>query len=265
MVKSIQVRVLILILIIVTGSASCVNSKKTLYFADRTDETVTSNTAVPQSAIISNDLLSITVSSLNPEATAVYNAPNLTIGGTYGVQNAGASIQTTGYLVKTDGNIHFPIVGTVKAAGLTTAELSDQLMKILVSKKLLIDPVVTVRYLNFRVTVLGEVSRPAVINVPNEKMSVLEALGLAGDITIYGKKDNVLLIREEAGKKTITQLNLNSKQFFQSPYYYLKSNDVIYVEPNKARIAGTTRTTQFLPLLLSGLSFAAIMIDRLTR
>lgn len=256
---------LILVLLIIVATTSCIDTKKSLYFADRKNETVASSNAVPQSVIISNDLLSITVSSLNPDATAVYNAPNTIISGTSGSQNTGSSVQTTGYLVKTDGNILFPIIGPVKAAGLTTAELSEQLIKILVSRKLLIDPIVTVRYLNFRVTVLGEVARPAVINVPNEKMSVLEALGLAGDITIFGKKDNVLLIREEGGQKTIAQLNLNSKQFFQSPYYYLKSNDVIYVEPNRARVAESTRTIQFLPLLLSGLSFAAIIIDRITR
>lgn len=263
MFEKLQLRVFGLFVII--SFMSCVDSKKAVYFSDRKDETIATNTSVPQSLIATNDILSITVSSLNPEASAVYNAPNTTISGVAGSQNIGASIETTGYLVKTDGNILFPILGSVKAVGLTTDGLSDQLMKTLVSRKLLIDPIVNVRYLNFRVTVLGEVSRPAVINVPNEKMSVLEALGLAGDITIYGKKDNVLLIREEAGQKVIRQLNLNSKQFFQSPYYYLKSNDVVYVEPNKARIAGSTRTTQFLPLLLSGLSFAAIIIDRLTR
>jgi polysaccharide export outer membrane protein len=263
-VKNRRFNVLIFISIIAVV-ASCTNSKKAVYFADRKNEVITASNVVPQSVIISNDLLSINVSSLNPDATAVYNAPNTIITSTSGTQATGASVQTSGYLVKTDGNILFPIVGSVKAAGLTTAELSDQLIKTLVSKKLLIDPIVTVRYLNFRVTVLGEVSRPTVITVPNEKMSVLEALGLAGDITIYGKKDNVLLIREEGGQKTITQLNMNSKQFFESPYYYLKSNDVIYVEPNKARISGATRATQFLPVLLSGLSFAAIIIDRITR
>lgn len=185
-------------------------------------------------------MLSITVTSLNPEASAVYNAPNTTITANSAQQNTGTSIQTTGYLVKSDGTFSFPIVGSVKAAGFTIDELSDQLVKILVNKKLLIDPIVTVRYLNFRVTVLG-------------------------DITIYGKKDNVLLIREEPGQRLIQQLNLNSKDFFQSPYYYLKSNDVIYVEPSKAKIAAATRTSQFLPVLLSGLSFAAIIIDRLTR
>lgn len=188
MVKKRQVSVFLIFFIIV-ANASCVNTKKSVYFADRKNETVASTNVVPQSVIISNDLLSISVSSLNPDATAVYNGPNTVISGASGNQTVGASIQTTGYLVKTDGNILFPIIGAVKAAGLTTSELSEQLIKVLLNKKLLIDPIVTVRYLNFRVTVLGEVARPAVINVPNEKMSVLEALGLAGDITIFGKRE----------------------------------------------------------------------------
>ena len=256
--------VLALIFVVVIASA-CSNSKKAVYFADRKDETIKTNTGIPQSEIIANDLLSISVSSLNPEATAIYNAPNTTISATSGNQNTGSSVQTTGYLVKTDGTINFPIIGAVKAAGFTTNQLGEELKKILLERKLLVDPIVTVRYLNYRVTVLGEVAHPAVINVPSEKMSVLEALGLAGDITVYGKKENVMLIREDSGQRTISQLNLNTKEFLQSPNYYLKSNDIIYVEPNNAKITSANRTTLFLPILLSALSFAAIIIDRLTR
>jgi polysaccharide biosynthesis/export protein len=127
---------------------------------------------------------------------------------------------------------------------------------------LLIDPIVTVRMLNYRVTVLGEVARPTVVSVPNERISILEALGIAGDITIYGKKDNVLLIREEKGGKLIKRINLNSSEIFSSPYYYLKSNDIVYVEPNQARIATASRTQQLLPTILSALSFVAIILTR---
>ena len=112
---------------------------------------------------------------------------------------------------------------------------------------------------------MGEVGKPTVINVPDERISLLEALGLAGDITVFGKKENVMVIREENGKKNLQRLNLNSSELFQSPYYYLKSNDIVYVEPNKARVASSTRSNQLLPILLSGLSFAAIIVDRLTR
>jgi len=120
-----------------------------------------------------------------------------------------------------------------------------------------------VRQLNFKVSVLGEVAHPTVINVPSEKISLLEALGLAGDITIYGRKDNVLIIREENGVKKIKRLNLNDDELFTSQYYYLKSNDIVYVEANKDKVASTSRTTQVLPIVLSGLSLIAIIVQGL--
>jgi polysaccharide export outer membrane protein len=118
---------------------------------------------------------------------------------------------------------------------------------------------------NYKVTVLGEVNKPSVIPVPNEKITLLEAIGFAGDLTLFAKRDNVLLIREEQGKKTIKRLNLSSSEIFNSPYYYLKSDDVVYVEANKAKVASTSSTRLWLPVLFSGLSLTAIVIDRITR
>jgi len=244
-------------------AASCVSTKKSVYFADQQDQVIASTLNIPEPIIQNNDLLSISVSSLNPQASAIFNTPNLS--NTSTTTSTGIPVQTGGYLVNTDGTIQFPILGALKAAGLTENQLRSQIVKSLTDKKLLVDPIVTVRHLNFKVTVLGEVAHPTVINVPNEKITMLEALGLAGDITIYGKRDNVMLIREEEGKKTIKRLNLNSSELLNSPYYYLRSNDIVYVEPNKARVAGSSRSTQILPIVLSGLSFAAIVVDRLTR
>jgi polysaccharide export outer membrane protein len=136
----------------------------------------------------------------------------------------------------------------------------------LVQKNLLYDPVVNIRYLNYKITVLGEVARPSVINVPGEKISLLEALGLAGDLTIYAQRDNILIIHEEAeGKRVTKRINLNDNDLLTSPYYYLQSNDVVYVAPNKAKVASGSTTKQWLPALFGGLSFVAIVIDRLTR
>jgi polysaccharide export outer membrane protein len=112
---------------------------------------------------------------------------------------------------------------------------------------------------------LGEVNKPTVINVPSEKISIMKALGLAGDITIYGKKENVLLIREKAGMRTVTRLNLNDKNFLTSPYYYLQPNDVVYVQPNERKILNANRNQQLLPTILSVLSIAAIIITNLIR
>lgn len=242
---------------------SCVNTKKSVYFFDQKDTTLI-NTAINTETIIQkNDLLSISVSSLNSSGTAIFNTPNVAYYSNS--SSTGAPLQVAGYLVNGDGNIIFPILGSIKAEGLSTNQLREQIVKSLTDKKLLVDPIVNVKYLSYEVTVLGEVGHPTVINVPNEKISLLKAIGLAGDITIYGRKDNVLIIREEDKKKIIRRIDLNSSQFFNSPYYYLKSNDIVYVEANKAKVGSTTRTTTLLPILLSGLSFAAIIIDRLTR
>lgn len=257
-------RKLLLASYVVLVFTSCVNTQKAVYFRGQGDATLPSTIPVPQTVITQNDLLSITVSSLNQAASNVFNAPNVTNPGSTGSGPAGP-IYTSGYLVDPDGNIQFPILGTIKAAGLTEGMLKNQIAKAITDKKLLLDPIVTIRHLNFRVTVLGEVSNPTVINVPSEKISLLEALGLAGDVTVYGKRDNVLVIREESGQKVIKRLNLNTSEIFNSPYYYLRSNDIVYVEPNKAKVAGSSRGAQLLPIILSGLSFAAIILDRLIR
>ncbi len=243
--------------------ASCVSTQKFVYFVDQKDASLVSNNSIPETIIQKNDLLGISVSSLNSKASEIYNAPNITYASSSNAN--GVSVQAPGYLVSPDGNIQFPILGSIKAEGLTGNQLREEIVRTLIDKKLLVDPIVSVRYLNFKITVLGEVSNPTVVNVPNEKISLLEALGLAGDITVFGRKDNVLIIREDGQNKILKRINLNSSDLFSSPYYYLKSNDIVYVEPNKAKVGSSSRSTQLLPILLSGLSFAAIIIDRVTR
>lgn len=243
--------------------ASCADVRKTIYFADQRDSTIRSANAAPLTYIQSNDILSINVSSLNPATTAIFNTPN---NANVTVTTAeGSNAQPSGYLVNRDGKIQFPVVGDMKVEGLTTDQLRLRLTKELVDRKLLLDPIVTVRQLNFKVSVLGEVAHPAVLNVPSEKISLLEALGLAGDITIYGRKDKVMIIREENGVKHIKRLDLNSNELFRSQYYYLKSNDIVYVEANKAKVAGSSRGVQVLPIVLSGLSLAAIIVEVILR
>jgi polysaccharide export outer membrane protein len=236
---------------VIGGLQSCVNTKNSTYFVGQGDAVLNSTTISPETTITPNDLIGITVSSLNPNATAIFNT------------TSNGSQQGTSYLVNKDGNIQFPILGNIRAQGLTTNQLRENIIGSILDKKLLVDPIVSVRFLNFKVTVLGEVQRPTVVDVPDEKISLLEALGLAGDITIYGKRDNVMVIREENNQKIIKRLNLNSSEIFNSPYYYLKANDIVYVEANKARIATSTRTTQLLPIFLTALSFIAIMLDRI--
>lgn len=243
--------------------SSCTDVRKSIYFANQRDTTFTSRNDAPVTYIQPNDLLSIAVSSLNPNATAIFNTPNNSYVSSSSA--SGMNLQSPGYLVNTDGYIQFPIIGNIKVSGLTTTQLKDEITKSLLDRKLAVDPVVVVRQLNFKVSVLGEVAHPTVINVPSEKISLLEALGLAGDITIYGRKDNVTVIREENGKKTIRRLNLTSNQLFNSSYYYLKSNDIVYVEANKAKVSSSGRTVVILPIVLSGLSFIAIIVSSLIR
>lgn len=249
---------------LVTVFTSCVNTRKAKYFPDAQSGTIAANTPLPESVIQKNDILNIVISSLNPEASAYFNqAPPLA---TETASTSASLGGMTGYLVSaSDGTIQLPMMGKIKAEGLTKTELQSFIEKTILDRKLLVDPIVTIRFMNFRVTVLGEVNRPSVINVPNEKISLLEALGLAGDVTIYGKKDNVMVIREENNKKTITRLNLNSNEIFTSPYYFLRSNDIVYVEPNKARVAAAGRSNQWLPIIFSGLSLAAIVADRVIK
>jgi polysaccharide biosynthesis/export protein len=241
--------------------SSCANTKEATYFYGTPEGSISSNTTVPESVIQKNDILSISISSLSAEASAMFN-PVTPSGSTTGAAGAGNG---NSYLVGSDGSIQFPLLGTIKTEGLTKAQLRDKITNTILEKKLLVDPIVSIRFLNFRVTVLGEVAHPTVVSVQNEKISLLEALGLAGDLTIYAKRTNVMVIREENNKKIIERLDLNSTELFTSPYYYLQSNDIVYVEPNKARIASTSRSNQWLPILFSGLTLAALVADRVIK
>ena len=242
---------------------SCVNTKKTSYFNDIQNGIYKTSYNAAQPVIHKNDLLSIHVSSLNNDATLIFNAPNIPI---TNLANAnGTTVQNVGYLVNEDGEIRFPVLGKLKAEGLTIKELDDHITDSLIIKKLLVDPVVTIRFLNFRVTVLGEVGNPTVITVPNEKISLLEAIGLAGDLTIYGKRENVLLIREEEGKKIVRRIDLNNPATLTSAFYYLKSNDVVYVEPNRNKIASVSNFRQLLPAFIAALSVLVVVADRLIK
>ena len=254
---------LILYTILVLGIllCSCTNMKKVTYLNGIGDREFNNTLDNLEPVIEKNDLLSITVSSPNATATQPFN----TAVAVSTQQISYASTQASGYLVDQDGYIDLPMLGRVKAVGLTKKELKESITKSLAEGKYLLFPVVTVRYLNFKVTVLGEVARPMVINVPDEKINILEALGFAGDMTIYARRDNVTLIREEKGKRIVKRLDMNSEAVLASSYYYLRSGDILYVEPNKAKVSAASNTRNWLPAILSGLSLAAVIIDRITR
>ena len=253
---------LTILIVLAFCMVSCVSSQKIAYFNGVTDSTVIASQGSLEPIIQKKDILSISVSSLSSDATVIFNTPNLPI--TSNAANSNTS-QTAGYLVNQEGTIKFPLLGNLPAAGLTQKELENSIAKLLVEKKLLFDPIVTARFLNFRVTVLGEVNRPGIVNVPSEQISILEAIGSAGDLTIYGLRDNVILIRQEGPNKIIRRLNLNSSKILQSPYFFLKSNDVLYVEPGKAKVASAAQARQVLPIVFSGISLLVIILNSLLK
>lgn len=243
---------------------SCADLNKATYFNGLQDSVIQRQAQSLDAAIEKADILSISVTSLNPEASAIFNMPNLPAGIAATGTNSTLG-NSAGYLVNSDGMIQFPILGQIKAAGTSKKQLAEYISKIISEKKLLRDPIVSVRQLNFHVTVLGEVARPTVITVPNEKINLLEAIGFAGDLTLYANRDNVLLIREQNGEQITRRINLNSSSALSSPYYMLQSGDIIYAEPNKAKLKSTGQGRQMLPLIMSGLSVTIIALDRLFR
>src|SRR5687768_16221859 len=242
--------------------ASCINTRKVTSFNDVTDSTIPYNVESLEPVIQKNDILSISVNSINTEAAEPFNL--YTISSAQGAVNSGTVSQATGFLVDQEGYIQFPMLGNIKAANLTKKQLKDTITGLLIKKNLLYEPIVSIRYLNCKVVVLGEVARPAVINVPGEKIALLEALGLAGDLTPYANRNEILIIREdEAGKRITKRLDLSDKDLFTSSYYYLKSNDIVYVAPNKAKAASTSTTKQWLPVVISSMSFIAVVIGQI--
>ncbi len=172
---------------------SCNSTKNITYFSNVEDTTFYASSIEKQISLKPNDIISVTISSLNAEASAPFNMQNNIVSSSTTL--TGSRNEPGGYLINPDGTIDLPILGSVKAAGFTKDQLKDNITNLILSKKLLINPIVDIRYLNYEVTVIGEVARPTVITVPSEKISLLKAIGLAGDLTIYGKRKNVLLIR----------------------------------------------------------------------
>ena len=235
---------------------SCTNTQKIAYFRGAEDTAFRAALPVLEAPFQKNDLLTIKISSLNAKASADFNQSS----GAEGANNQGAS-----YMIDNSGNIEIPMLGTIKAEGLTKKQLKERVTDVILEKKLLLEPIVEIRQLNFDVTILGEVTKPTVINVPSERISLVKALGLAGDLTIYGKRDNILLIREEDGARVTRRLNINSSEFLNSPYYYLKPNDVVYVEPNGAKVAVSGRSQQIIPIVFTGISILLLVLDKVIK
>ncbi|MGB7842252.1 MAG: polysaccharide biosynthesis/export family protein [Salinimicrobium sp.] len=218
-------------------TSSCVSRKKIAYFQDLPSLKAEVDLAQSNLKIQPNDLLTITVSAANIEAVQPFNLP-LTSAPSLAGGGVGGRMELQSYLVDSDGNIEFPVLGTVHVAGLTRQELVEKLKQEI--SKYVQNPIVNIKIVNFQVTVLGEVNRPGTFTVPDERISLSKALGLAGDLSIYGRRDNILIMRETEGKTEYRYIDLTKSDFINSPYYYLQQNDVIYVEPNSAQRQGAS-------------------------
>jgi polysaccharide export outer membrane protein len=207
-----------------------------------------------------DDLLSITVSSLNPGSNVLFNSGTLPPSSS--TDAAIVNRANEGYLVDKNGFVNLPVIGKIKLGGLSKEEANNLLTNKLT--EYLKDPIVNIRFLNFKVTVIGEVNNPSSFTILNEKINVLEALGLAGDMTAFGKRENVLIIREKEGIRSATRINLNNKEVLNSPYFYLQQNDIVYVEPeNRTKVAQTSASNRFIPIVVAAITAVAIYISNI--
>lgn len=231
MIKEIHLRFCSYLLLSVLLLASCASRKDVVYFQDsgNFETLIDNNTFISKFKV--DDLVSIHVSSLNPEASAPFNLFR-------GNSEGGFRPEQVDYLVDQAGEIDFPVIGKLKIEGLSPDEVRSLLRSEL--SEYLKDPIINIRLRNFTVTVLGEVNQPGTYPVNGEQVTILEALGFAGDLTLRGVRDNVLVIRDFNGTKVYNRIDLTSKDMVKSPVYYLTQNDVVYVEPNKSGIKETT-------------------------
>lgn len=224
----------ILTIIAITILTSCVSTKDVTYFVGVNGLYETGTAIYEEPTIKNNDLLKITIYADDPLAIAPFNSISIKNNDIEDLEqtnfsyNGSQSVQT--YLVNQEGNITLPVLGNVKIGGLKKSEATKKIKETLTPY--IKNPVVTIQYMNFKITILGEVNKPGVYIVNNEQINILEALGMAEDITIYGKRKNILLIRDkEDNKKDFIRIDLTKTDIFSSPYFYLQSGDVLYIEP----------------------------------
>jgi len=234
---------------------SCISSKKILYFQDMADSGSVPITMLPSTKFVdpkieSNDILAITVQTIvqNKES----NSPITT-------NTPGTFNELNGFLVDKNGYIELSLIGFVKVGGLTTAEARELIKQ--KAKEFYKEPVVNVRIANFDIVVLGDVNKPGTITLPSEKASIIDAIALSGDLSLTAMRDNILLIRSQGDEKKYVRFDMRSSEIFQSPYFYLKQRDIIYVEPSKNKIQSSDNTLiRNLGILSSLVSLASLAL-----
>jgi len=234
---------------------ACAPQRNLVYFSNLS-EVVKNQVRVNEAELKlqKNDLISVTLNSLNTEYDALFNGTT-----TNTPQNA----VKTGFRVNNDGYVKLPRIGDVKVEGLNLEEAQALITKEL--SKQIKNPIVNLQLINFKITVIGEVNNPSSLTVTTDQINLLEALGMAGDMTVYGKRENVLVIRETDGQRNMVRLNLNDKDVFQSPYFQLKQNDIVYVEPDKSKEKEFSPNNRALPIITACISAVAVLITALIK
>jgi polysaccharide biosynthesis/export protein len=221
----------IIYLLILFSLSSCLSKKRIVYLQGQ--QTESSNEVNYEPQIQNDDMLSITILSNEPELAAPFNIDQLITSGNVGSTN----LAKTTYLVDNLGEIELPVLGKMKVAGFTKTYLKQYLKDRLAIY--LKDPIINIRIVNYKVSVMGEVTRPGIYTISGDRVTLLEVLANAGDLTLYGKRDNILIIRDYLGTKTYNRVDITKADFVNSAFYYLDQNDVVYVEPRKAKIDST--------------------------
>ena len=217
---------------------SCNTSKEILYFQDINVNQPEVISGARDITVQPKDQISILVSSKDPQLAALFNLTRAQASiGTGGVSGGG---EVSGYTLDDKGNIDFPVLGTLHIAGMTKSQIAALVKQKLIDENLVKDPVVTVEFMNLYFSVLGEVKTPGKYAITKDQITLLEAISMAGDLSIYGKRDAIFVIREENGERVTHWVDIRSKDLFNSPVYYLKQNDVVYVQPNKVRAGQST-------------------------
>ena len=245
------------IIIYIFNLISCTSTKKLIYLYDLKDTALENSMKAQitfENLIQKNDQLWITIGGSNALDLPILNSAS---GSSLAVNSSnGAAL---GYFVEADGKIKVPYIGSVQAEGFTRLQLEKNLTELF--KDYTKNPIVNVRFLNYSYSVIGEVNRGGKFNMVNERTTILEAITMAGDLTDLGKRDNILIIREVNGKRNFSRINLSSKDLFKSPFFYLKTNDVIYVEPVRAKFISRNGVPQYLSILAVGLSLLITIIN----
>ena len=239
--------------------ASCGPSQELAYFKDAPRNEESEQGGQFSKGIQTNDLLYIYVESRAPEATVRFNQETNKIAVDGGVVMNPGSSAVTGYLVNNEGDIIFPVLGRLHVLGKTHSQLAAEIEQKLVSEGHILDATVTVKLMNFKVSVLGEVKMPGQIEATGERLTIFEALSMVGDLTIYGQRQNVTVVREENGNRIVGELDLTSKDVFDSPFYYLHQNDVVYVEPNMKQKRNAERDPMTLSYISSVVSIVSVL------